>query len=83
MVRPSNLWIEKRAKSVDATFYLHVSRHLRRSGQSDQETLVVGIFLLDVVHGGDGSLGIIFVGVANKSESTASTSVTVLDHNLV
>ena len=41
-----------------------------------------GLHLLDVVHGLDGLLGIILVGVTDEAESTAPTSVTVLNHNL-
>lgn len=43
----------------------------------------MGFLLLDVVHGSDGSLGIIFVRVADESKSTAPTSVAIFDHNLI
>lgn len=38
--------------------------------------------LLDVVHGGDGLLGILFVGVPNETKTPTATSVAVFDDNL-
>jgi hypothetical protein len=38
--------------------------------------------LLDVVHGGDSGLGIRVTAIADEAESTAATSVTVLDDDL-
>ena len=44
--------------------------------------MVGRVHLLDVVHGLDGLLGVILVGVTDETESAAPTSVTVLNHNL-
>jgi hypothetical protein len=38
---------------------------------------------LNVVHGGDGSLGISFLGVSNESETTATAGVAILDDDLL
>jgi hypothetical protein len=38
--------------------------------------------ILNVVHGGDGSLGIGLLAIPNETEATAATSVTVLDDDL-
>lgn len=38
--------------------------------------------LLDVVHRRDGLLGIIFVGIADKAETSAAAGITVLDDHL-
>lgn len=38
--------------------------------------------LLDIVHGGDSSLGIGITSISDKAESTATASVTVLDDDL-
>jgi hypothetical protein len=40
------------------------------------------IDLLNVVHGVDSSIGASIVGEANETESTAATSVAILDHDL-
>ena len=40
------------------------------------------VISLNVVHGLDGLLGILLVGVANKAESTAAASVAILNHDL-
>jgi hypothetical protein len=37
---------------------------------------------LDVVHGGDSSIGLSLLLVADESEATATAGVTVLDDNL-
>jgi hypothetical protein len=38
--------------------------------------------LLDVVHGGDSFLCVIFIGVSHEAESSAPTRVTVFDNHL-
>lgn len=42
-----------------------------------------GAVLLDVVHGSDGALRIILVGVAHKSEAAAAACVSILDDDLL
>lgn len=39
-------------------------------------------FILDIVHGGDGTLGIRFLGVSDKAEAAAAAGVSILDHDL-
>lgn len=39
--------------------------------------------LLNVVHGTDGLLSIVLVGVPNEAKSTAATSVAILDNHLL
>lgn len=41
-----------------------------------------GIFVLDIVHGGDGSLGISFLHVSHKTEATAAAGISILDDHL-
>jgi hypothetical protein len=42
-----------------------------------------GVYLLDVVHRLDGLLGIVIVAVTDETESSAATSVTVFDDDLI
>lgn len=71
MVRPSNLSMRKCSVS-----FCGKTRH-QASGKDTR------FLLLDVVHRGNSSLGVIFIGVADESKSTASASVAIFDHNLV
>lgn len=48
----------------------------------DAPVSVRGKFVLDIVHGRDGILGIALLGVANESETAAATSVSILDNDL-
>lgn len=40
------------------------------------------MFVLDVVHGGDGLLSILILSESHKSKATAATSVAILDNDL-
>lgn len=41
------------------------------------------VHLLDIVHLGNGSIGVSLIGISNKTKAPASTSIPVLDNYLI
>lgn len=81
MVRPSNLYIGDDGVSHSINYYK--SANSPRDNCASMPRGFTGFFLLNVIHGGNSTLSVILVGVPNESKSAASTSIAVLNHNLV